>query len=97
MTLEHAEDLFGFEGDDPALKPLVAGIASNGHEYRYAFKTLSFGGVSVSNPDLVLVPRDEGRIGGPPTIILGMGILRQLHMYIAYAERKLYVTSASAH
>jgi hypothetical protein len=32
-----------------------------------------------------------------PTIILGMGILRQLHLYIAYREKNLYVTPASAH
>jgi hypothetical protein len=30
-------------------------------------------------------------------LILGMGILRQLHIYIAYREKKLYVTAASAH
>jgi hypothetical protein len=27
-------------------------------------------------------------------VILGMGILRQLHLYIAYKEEKLYITPA---
>ncbi len=29
--------------------------------------------------------------------LLGMEVLRQLHLYVAYKEHKLYVTSASAH
>jgi len=57
----------------------------------------SLGGVSVENPDLLLYPRGAMALPGDPELILGMGILRQLHMYIAYKERKLYVTAASAH
>ncbi|HEX3808465.1 MAG TPA: aspartyl protease family protein [Rhizomicrobium sp.] len=42
--------------------------------------------------------RLSGRTGslGLPDMILGMDILRNLHLYIAYAENKLYVTPASA-
>jgi hypothetical protein len=29
-------------------------------------------------------------------LILGVGILRQLHLYIAYKEQKLYITPALA-
>lgn len=32
----------------------------------------------------------------PDPVILGMDVLRQLHIYIAYGEQKLYVTAASA-
>ena len=35
--------------------------------------------------------------GDIPRLVIGMDILRQLHLYIAYKERKLYVTGASAH
>jgi hypothetical protein len=31
------------------------------------------------------------------TIVLGMNVLRRLHIYIAYGEEKLYVTPATAH
>jgi hypothetical protein len=34
---------------------------------------------------------------GQPKMILGMGVLRQLHLFIAYKERNIYVTAASAH
>jgi predicted aspartyl protease len=35
--------------------------------------------------------------GELPRLILGMDVLRQLHLYIAYKERMLYVTGATAH
>jgi hypothetical protein len=35
--------------------------------------------------------------GAEMTIVLGMNVLRRLHMYIAYGERTLYVTPATAH
>ena len=96
LNLEEAEDLFGFKEGDAQLKALST--TGSGHTYKFPFKTLSFSGVSVSNPDVTLISsRDEGIPVGGPKLILGMGILRQLHMYIAYAEQKLYVTPASAH
>ena len=96
LNLEEAEDLFGFKEGDAQLKTLST--TGNGHTYKFPFKTLSFSGVSVANPDVQLISsRDEGMPVGGPKLILGMGILRQLHMYIAYAEQKLYVTAASAH
>jgi hypothetical protein len=30
-------------------------------------------------------------------MLLGMNVLRNLHVYVAYKERKLYVTPATAH
>ena len=95
LNLEEAEDLFGFTQSDSKLKTLAK--TDNGYTYMYPFKTLNFSGGSVANPDLTLFStRDEGMSGGP-ALILGMGILRQLHMYIAYREQALYVTAASAH
>ena len=32
---------------------------------------------------------------GLPDVILGMNVLSQMHVYIAYKERKLYITAAS--
>lgn len=89
MSLDTAKDMFGF--DDAALK------ANNG---RYRFSTLTFGGVTVHNPDIILVPDDKSKVMGGyrmPGVIVGMGVLRQLHIYIAYKERNLYVSPASAH
>jgi hypothetical protein len=33
---------------------------------------------------------------GLPQVLIGMDILRHLHLYIAYREQKLYITPASA-
>ena len=89
MSLDTAVDLFKI---DPAtLKK------NNG---RYPFKMLTLQGVTVNNPDIILVPDDKSKIMGgyrQPKLILSMGILRQLHLFIAYKEHNIYVTSASAH
>lgn len=95
MSLEEARSLFDLKQNDPAMTPLEK--TENGYSYKYPFKTMTFGGVNVSNPDLELISRKDSRMPGAPDLILGMGILRQLHMYIASKERKLYVTAASAH
>lgn len=89
LSLETAEDLFGF--DEATLKK---------NKYHYPFKTLTLQGVIVNNPDILLVPDDKSKIMGDigqPKMILGMGILRQLHLYIAYREHNIYVTAATAH
>lgn len=56
-------------------------------DYRHPFKQLSFGGVSIENPYIRITNSKH-----IPRMLLGMGILRQLHLYIAYHEEKLYVT-----
>jgi len=95
LELERAQDSFGLKDDDPALKKVAS--TNHGDVYKYPFKQLKFGGVSVSNPDLELYPRRAMAMPGQPQLILGMGIIRQLHLYIAYKEKKLYVTAASTH
>jgi ABC-type hemin transport system substrate-binding protein len=65
--------------------------------YQYPFKSLTFSGVAVANPDIVLVSDRASKEYGQPDLIIGMGILRQLHIYLAYHERNLYLTSADAH
>jgi len=89
MSLEFAADLFDL--DKAELKKETG---------RHPFKTLAFEGVTVNSPDIMLVPDRESRIMGgygEPKLILGMGVLRQLHLYIAYKERNLYITAAGAH
>ncbi|HEX4295371.1 MAG TPA: retropepsin-like aspartic protease [Rhizomicrobium sp.] len=39
--------------------------------------------------------RDPGAETAPRDMILGMDILRRLHLYIAYTEKKLYITPAA--
>lgn len=100
MSLETARDLFGIDAKDPAMK-VVGSAAINGvartQIYRYPFSTLTLEGVTVNNPEIDLVSRASFfRNYSGPQLVLGVGILRQLHVYIAYKEQVLYATPAEA-
>lgn len=89
MSLESAVDLFKLDA-----KALAA------NHNRYEFKTLQLNGVTVNNPNIVLVPDDKSKVMGgfrEPEMLLGIGVLRQLHLLIAFKERAIYVTPASTH
>src|SRR5215469_12824583 len=77
--------------------------------YRHTFASLSFGDVAASNPHFAIIPDLVNRVrepeigtrfadeeGGTPPMLLGMNILRHLHIYIAYKEQKLYISPAGA-
>lgn len=109
LSLQAAYNVFGLDTDSPAVEKL-SGEGRNG-VYRVRFKSLVAGGVTITNPQILLV-RDaladrlkQEEIDAhhlmpetrrTPQLILGMDILRRLHLYIAYREKKLYVTAASA-
>ena len=77
--------------------------------YEHKFASLNFGGVSVSNLKVVIIPDFlKNTAAGPqlgsrlagnsshehlPDLLIGMNVLRHLHVYIAYREEKLYITS----
>ena len=78
--------------------------------YRRRFKTLAIEGVTINSPLITMLPnmmgtvnpgaprtgsmiRDDGN--GLPDVILGMNVLSEMHVYIAYKERKLYLTAAN--
>jgi predicted aspartyl protease len=78
--------------------------------YRRQFKTLAFEGVTIDNPMIVLMPDMMSGAGQPalqtgsligagraglPALIVGMSTLSRMHVYIAYKERKLYMTAAN--
>jgi predicted aspartyl protease len=97
MTLDQAHALFGIKGrNDPALK-LLGAMSINGtatsNVYRYPFATLTFNGMQVLNPDIEILAGTQFS-GETPQLILGMETLRQLHLYIAYGEKAVYLTPA---
>jgi predicted aspartyl protease len=100
LSYETAQDAFGFKDDSPLLVS-VPGPNGTKNARRYPFKELSFGDmvrIDVGNPNIVLVPDSEAKMGpNAPDMIMGLSILRQLHLYIAYHEKNLYVSGASAH
>jgi predicted aspartyl protease len=97
MSAAAASSYLNLDEQSPGMKAenaIINGVAMK--QYRYAFKSLGFEGIAVSNPDVVILPNQDMRYLGSD-IILGVDILRQLHMYIAYKEGKLYLSSATAH
>ncbi|HWA91544.1 MAG TPA: pepsin/retropepsin-like aspartic protease family protein [Rhizomicrobium sp.] len=96
MSLATAKALFGIDAMSPALKPLGTFNINNlvqARTYRYAFKSLTFEGIAVANPDIVISDTGENE---QPALVVGIGALRQLHLFIAYDESLLYLTAAEA-
>lgn len=112
LNLSAAQDQLGIDQNSP-------GVEEKGHigkdaaakTYMKRFSALSFNGVIVSNPVLVLWPDKEiatefrgqrpvGSVPRPqrtgPDMTIGMDVLSKLHIYVAYKERKLYLTAAAA-
>jgi predicted aspartyl protease len=75
----------------------ITGSDRRARIYRYPFKLMIFEGVEVRNPDILLLPNGISRMPpGERELIIGMNVLHRLHLYIAYGEGALYVTSADA-
>jgi hypothetical protein len=97
VSLETIEDDFNIDEKNPDLR-LMPGAVPDRPRYHYPFKTLSLQSITVNNPDLVILPDEQSKLTmGEPRMLLGINVLRQLHLYIAYHEHTLYVTPASAH
>jgi predicted aspartyl protease len=81
--------------------------------YLHTFSKLSFGGVEIDNPQIMIL-EDRMNRGGDrsqqtanraysnnagitlPKLVIGMNMLNDLHVYMSFAERRLYVTRGTA-
>jgi hypothetical protein len=69
--------------------------------YNHVFTNLSFGDVAVNNPKITIIPPPPTKILGraaapePYKMLIGMDVLRKLHIYFAFGEKKMYVSQAS--
>jgi hypothetical protein len=111
LNLRVAQDRFDIRLDAPDVEPVgQLGPNPSAKTYRRRFGTLAFEGVTVNNPAIILMPdlvtqrlpnaprtgsltREADR--GLPDLILGMSVLGKTHMYVAYKEKKVYITAAS--
>ncbi len=86
----------GVKPDSKDLKvKRVYGYKDRYKEYDYPFKTLSLDGLTVNNPQITIMS-NEMLAGMENNLVLGISFLRQLHLYVAYKEEKLYITPADA-
>jgi predicted aspartyl protease len=95
ITRRAARQFLGIFENNPNLRSrgTVSVNGMNTPVLNYPFRTLRFGDVTVNNPRIEIVA-DE--VWGENDLLLGVGILRQLRLYIAYKEKKLYITPALA-
>ncbi len=111
LNIVRAQEKLGFSPTAPTPPGTPKGDPDK-NIYPRRFSTLSFEGVTVSNPLVVIRPLQFGGSGNDAVIgsraehkddqvnrlsadmIIGMDILRHLHIYIATNEQKLYITEA---
>jgi tetratricopeptide (TPR) repeat protein len=94
MSMRLAKSLFDLTEKSPGMIERATSTNRFGKtetRYRYQFKSLSIGDVTFIHPMVSLAETSLG----VPDLILGMHQLHGLHLYFAYGEKKLYVTSAS--
>lgn len=91
MDMDLAKSSFGINELSPGMQPLGKDVTAK-TDYRYAFRRMQIGGITIDNPLMILSPKEHSQVAFDT--ILGMNVLRQLHLFIAYKERMLYVTAA---
>jgi predicted aspartyl protease len=113
LNLTRAEEKLNFAPDkSPPPGPLRDDPGAQ--RYPRRFSELSFDGVTVGNPVIIIQPLQSGgngngtRLGSraehmddetnrlSPDMIIGMDILRHLHIYLAANEEKLYITESGS-
>ena len=94
ISLKLARRLFKWRTDPPELLAHTERVNNTvTTTYTYPFKSLSFEGVSVSNPEITI---GDELMKGEARLVVGMNILSKLHLYIDYKEKKLYATARDA-
>jgi predicted aspartyl protease len=114
MSAKAAKFLLGVSEDSPGSTPLGSVDGDPKHTaFVHTFSTLTFDGVTVTNPHFAVTPdlfgsknpnnsgRSDTRLSHVDDYIsidltIGMDVLRKLHLYVAFGERNLYITPASA-
>ena len=107
LQVEYAQRLFMFPLGDAQtpLSGILNGVSSL-KVYRHFFQSLAFGGVTIRNLPVALIPDAMGRGGDPnrtqsaltgaaPKMIIGMDVLRHMHIYLAFKDKKMYAAPAT--
>jgi predicted aspartyl protease len=108
MRLAVARRLFGVDPGttDPRTHTQVAGVDGvRIDSFPHGFDSLTFGDITLRNPVIQIADIDsaKGAVNNgshmtgsvdQPDVLIGMSLLRQLHLFIAYSEPALYYTLA---
>ena len=99
MPFSSAARFFSLHTDSPGVERQGTASGSQGGEldtYRYPFKAMAIGPVAVKNPRLLLTDAPSVLTNEHVSMLLGMTEMRYLHLYFAYKERKLYISTIQA-
>jgi hypothetical protein len=95
ITMRAAARFLGVDERSPGLESLgtvrINGVP--GPVYIYPFQAMTFGGMTLKHPYIQIV---SDSLWNEDDLLLGIDVLRQMHLYIAYGEKKLYITPALA-
>ncbi len=110
LSLETARDQFGLMPGDAATPNVGNLPGNHRAKiYGHSFESLRLGDIVVHQPDVMVIPdlvaaqaAKDGQTGDDPAaadkrlpnLLIGMDVLHDLHLYIAYQEGKLYITPA---
>jgi len=94
LNMRAAKRLFDLKPDSPGMEVAEEDKDASGRAhkiYRYQFSSLDMGGIAFRNPRIMVADMADD----DDDLILGMHQLHGVHLYFAYGEKKLYITSAS--
>jgi predicted aspartyl protease len=109
MRLAVAQDRFGLSPDSPDMPKVgeTKGVEGRALDtYQHMFQSLTFGEITLHNTRMLIAPintaahapatgsRINTGMGDQPDAFIGMSLLKQLHLFIAYDENTLYYTIA---
>jgi len=110
MRLAVATDRFDLSPGAPDMPKIgeTKGIDGRALEtYQHTFQSLTFGDITLHNTQMVIAPintaahvasigsRLNTGMGDQPDVLIGMNLLKKLHLLIAYSENTLYYTVAA--
>jgi predicted aspartyl protease len=108
MPVDHAELNFGVNANSPGAAPGKSVLVDDQPmpASSYSFHTLKIGDIVVNNPNVMLVQFYPDTLTATgrhfragkvqlPDLVIGMNILKSLHLYLAYNEGVMYYTPAS--
>ncbi|MDB5977084.1 MAG: tetratricopeptide repeat protein [Nevskia sp.] len=102
LTFKAAKALYGLDEHSAGVTPMGTATTLDGQGiglYKRKFKSLQIGGISFDQPTLTMgadnieAANRKGSTSQVPDLVLGMHQLRELHLYLAYSEHKLYAST----
>jgi predicted aspartyl protease len=98
MTAQAASKILGIDETSQGARQIIRNINRAPHNALvYPFQSLTIGDATIADPAILILDDADMNHVSSTDLVLGMNVLRQFHIYIAYAEGKLYLTPAQAH